>query len=431
MKNKVLIFLIIVILSVGFLVAGEVKAGDEHNVYGWAWSENIGWISFNSTTDESGVNYGVHIDAVGNFSGYAWSDSIGWISFNPGDLAGCPILLCEASIDLVTGEVSGWARAYRAIVPLGQTLGGWDGWIGLSGSWADGVSLNTTSGPPYEFEGWAWGSDVVGWISFNDKDLTGLSGSFDYQVMTNLIIGPVPSATNLTVTEGDYCSPITEGFQSGGSRSSPPIIFNWTFDDPEDTQNGYMIAIDDDSNLDDDPIDSTPPRGCSLNQTPYYVNTQGAEGPDYSCTPADLNFNTTYWWRLKVWDSGGVESDWIDSPSTFSTDTHRWPNAKFTPDITNPPAGVEVTFMDESTCYDAVGSYNCESLVATSYIWDFDYTGVMDVDSTAKGTVTYTYSIQGDYIVRLEVADVIGMCPYQYPLTSKLPLPKWEEIAPF
>ena len=29
---------------------GEVKAGIDDNVSGYAWSENIGWISLNSTT---------------------------------------------------------------------------------------------------------------------------------------------------------------------------------------------------------------------------------------------------------------------------------------------------------------------------------------------------------------------------------------------
>ncbi len=56
---------------------------------GWAWSENIGWISFRSTNDhdpgpgffESPFPYGVNISG-GEFSGWAWNDVVGWISFN-------------------------------------------------------------------------------------------------------------------------------------------------------------------------------------------------------------------------------------------------------------------------------------------------------------------------------------------------------------
>lgn len=54
---------------------------------GWAWSENIGWISFNSTDDQDpstpGIqpatsNYGVNKNADGTLAGYAWSSNIGW-----------------------------------------------------------------------------------------------------------------------------------------------------------------------------------------------------------------------------------------------------------------------------------------------------------------------------------------------------------------
>ncbi len=60
------------------------------NLAGWAWSENIGWISFRYTNDhdpnmggvqESPFPYGVNIDG-GDFSGWAWNDVVGWISFN-------------------------------------------------------------------------------------------------------------------------------------------------------------------------------------------------------------------------------------------------------------------------------------------------------------------------------------------------------------
>lgn len=50
------------------------------NLSGWAWNENIGWISF------SGANFRVVIDsATGDFNGWAWNDAVGWISFNCGN----------------------------------------------------------------------------------------------------------------------------------------------------------------------------------------------------------------------------------------------------------------------------------------------------------------------------------------------------------
>ncbi|MEK7192316.1 MAG: hypothetical protein AAB646_02270 [Patescibacteria group bacterium] len=48
---------------------------------GWAWNDEIGWISFSGSSAQS--VYGVTIDmATGIFSGWAWNDVIGWISFN-------------------------------------------------------------------------------------------------------------------------------------------------------------------------------------------------------------------------------------------------------------------------------------------------------------------------------------------------------------
>ena len=148
-------------------IAEFVSCG-EHNVWGHAWSENIGWVSFsceNSTEDEV-TNYGVDISGeTGVFSGYAWSENIGWISFNEADLISCPSGACEASVQTTEPyNVSGWARALN----YGS---GWDGWIHLRGTAQDsseyGVSLNYETG---ELEGWAWGGDVVCWLSFNCID---------------------------------------------------------------------------------------------------------------------------------------------------------------------------------------------------------------------------------------------------------------------
>ena len=71
-------------------VAACASGGDGGNMNGFAWSETIGWISFNS--GDSGTctpaTYGVSIDEDGYLEGYAWSENIGWIQF--GGLSGFP-----------------------------------------------------------------------------------------------------------------------------------------------------------------------------------------------------------------------------------------------------------------------------------------------------------------------------------------------------
>lgn len=220
-KYKVLLVIgLVVVISASFyLFQGEetALAGSGDNLFGYAWSDNIGWISFNNCDifgSCSGPDYGVKVDSSGLMSGHAWSDNIGWISFQ--GLGGCPEGTCEAKLDRVTGQVTGWARACTVfqndstcsgLLKGPAELGGWDGWIKLSGDIIDnaginigdyGVSANSAPDPTdpmskCDWSGWAWGGDdddpaipndpitglegdeVIGWIKFfNDADGDGI-----------------------------------------------------------------------------------------------------------------------------------------------------------------------------------------------------------------------------------------------------------------
>ncbi|MFA6394297.1 MAG: hypothetical protein WCW25_05560 [Patescibacteria group bacterium] len=194
---------IIFLVALIFFLRGErpeirrltALAGAGHNIYGFAWSENIGWVSFNSRdcdADDDGLSdgspvgcplagmaipdYGVNIDAAtGDLSGYAWSENIGWISFNRSDAGsppGQPYLngTIIAHYNGGNNQIEGWAKI------LG--LGG-EGWLKLRKFSADtgadyGVSISPING---ELFGWAWnGSDAnsdgivdtgIGWLDFS------------------------------------------------------------------------------------------------------------------------------------------------------------------------------------------------------------------------------------------------------------------------
>lgn len=146
------------------------------DLIGYAWNNNIGWISFSSTNcdaDKDGksdgelncptsgtdmASYGVSVNnADGKFFGYAWSPNIGWISFNQADLAGCPIAPCVAETTQKDGikKVTGWAKILLT-----------NSWVSLSGKTGDGNSYGVKINPQGEFFGWAWESNVIGWTSF-------------------------------------------------------------------------------------------------------------------------------------------------------------------------------------------------------------------------------------------------------------------------
>ena len=415
MKKKILVFLILIILSVSFFVIKETKAGAGDNVYGWAWSENIGWISFNNTSGGGAIDYGVNVNPVtGIFSGYAWSDNIGWISFEPADLIGCPSGTCQAIVDLVTGLVSGWARA----LAYGD---GWEGWIKFNGASYQTI-IDSSVGPPSEFEDWAWGDDVVGWISFNCSNNSSCA-VVDYKVMSSIVIGGFPyvepGSTNIQYEE--YCD-----FSPTGR-----VGFGWTYQDNEgDNQAQYNLQIATDAGFSSLVVDAI------VNQTvsPGSDGTSAVsvvQSPTAQIDDLDIAYGGSYFWRVKVKDAVGSWSINWESGSSFSTPSNSYPNPSFTWYPLSPPAEVEVDFTDNSTCY--TGAANCKDDVDTSYGWDFDNDSV--VDDVTKGDTAYTYSLTGDYTVRLGVTDIIGgvarTCYQDEPLTASLPLPTWREIVPF
>jgi hypothetical protein len=223
MKKYIVAGLLAIVFVVGTF-SGSAQA-ESSPLSGWAWSSNIGWISFSSTNaGAGGGNYGVTVATTtatdGTFGGYAWSPNVGWVSFersttgNPPSSDIGPGSGPIASIDLGNGAVDGWVRA---IAGVGRT-DGWDGWIHLSGTnhasrlnmtqstdvSTGGVSYNPVS---KAFSGYAWGSDVVGWLSFMPTVGTGVC-------VNNCTPGPtvVPTVSisaNLTLVAPNGSSVLT------------------------------------------------------------------------------------------------------------------------------------------------------------------------------------------------------------------------------
>ncbi len=175
-----------------------VHAAGGTDVMGYLWSSSIGWISLScanpAISTGCSIPYQVTQDpGTGEWNGKAWSDTVGWLSFDPeitSDFSGlpvpppalaCPVGAigpCEAKMN--ANRLEGWARFQSA-------NGSWDGWVSLSsdsymGS-APSVSygsilstLNITDAVAAGVGGCpitlspggcgAWGSSIVGWLSF-------------------------------------------------------------------------------------------------------------------------------------------------------------------------------------------------------------------------------------------------------------------------
>lgn len=205
--------LIILAVAVDMFLVKKIQADSiASDVTGWAWSSNIGWISFNSSncdSDDDGVvdtgsfigcpegesieSYGVSMDNSGNFSGQAWSSNIGWISFNESETGAPPSddpcgsdCIAQAKPSGQIGKsnvfIEGWMRALSACntIPCssdgaGLNSGGWDGWIRFDYGKDDEAYIDEN----YIMHGWAWGDEVVGWVSLNSVEG---GGYIDYEV---------------------------------------------------------------------------------------------------------------------------------------------------------------------------------------------------------------------------------------------------------
>lgn len=173
MKKKILFTMAIFIAVFATASVIKIKAGTGENVSGWSWGgseeapdtvingneSGVGWISSNNITGGGTVNYGINIPNDGSPAwGYAWSENIGWISFQPGDLVGCPQTPCNTR--RVGNDLIGWARI-MSMPQAGVNSGGWTGWVKMNGTAQDGTPYGVTVDPSTgKFNGYAWSGGV-------------------------------------------------------------------------------------------------------------------------------------------------------------------------------------------------------------------------------------------------------------------------------
>jgi hypothetical protein len=443
-------------------------------VSGWAWSQNIGWISFSGENDHnaavpgvqpSPIKYGSFINKdTFAFSGYAWSN-IGWITFNRSLTGGPPSAPAYpnhlAQYSPIAEEFFGWMRAISVCASFPCAPGnseGWDGWIRLNRDIAPPPTLDEP-GVDYlvdydkiteEFRGWAWGSKVVDWISFNcDTDPGCDPLTEDHFVTANLSAPPV--AWDLAQTP-NYVD--LENFEI-----SPPFHrFTWQFFDAEDGSvlTRYRLQIYRDSTFSlasYDPLwDADISFGPGALTSPFDT-FRDVQVTTASLTSFDIRYNTTYYWRIEVFDAGGQGSGWTYPPSpfqaspdkvgpgtSFTTALHIYPTADFNFFPAEPSEGEEITFVQNATCYDISNSVISCPATAGNYKWDFDYIGgVFTVPYDATGPiVAHTYDTVGTdclggpgYCVAFEITDQDGLTTrVEKNISIKKPLPQFRERAP-
>ncbi len=195
--------------SVDAQSSGAATSTPTIRLVGYAWSENIGWISF---TDG---NKPVIVASNGDMNGYAWSENIGWVQF--GGLSDFPDTSRGTNAKLVNGIATGWVRAVAGFPPVAKNgvtpldnRGGWDGWIDLNGVKINPAgAASPTFGTPCK-NGCAWGSTVVGWVDF-----AGVQTNYKQASCTGPYNTVIPDGSNFTF----YSKPDADGSCASETRT--------------------------------------------------------------------------------------------------------------------------------------------------------------------------------------------------------------------
>lgn len=192
------------LLATTFLLSPRpaLSQGQGAPITGYLWSDTSGWVDLNcANSNVCGTNsFMFSIASDGTLSGYAWAENIGWVSAQSGDLSGCPTSPCIAKIQS-NGALTGWLKAIAA------DNKGWDGWISLSGA---GYGVSESGGV---FSGYAWGSDVTGWLDFSRARTPYGTCTPSYSCSDPQHI----QYTNSSCQTSAYATCVSPGFCSGGS----------------------------------------------------------------------------------------------------------------------------------------------------------------------------------------------------------------------
>ena len=193
-------------------------------------------------------------------------------------------------------------------------------------------------------------------------------------------------ANNLNITDSIFT----------GIPGSGLVFFFWNYNNASsnpESKFAFQMAGENDPSFSSPVIDrvfgdlSLDP--SSINQQSVLIHQDKA--------PDAIVYNKTYYWRVKVWDSLGISSDWAFG-GLYKKIGHPNPYPAFTFSLQNTAAGSVVSFTNKSICYDNKGVAACKE-----YAWDFG-----DNHFSASGNPTHTYLAEGVFNATLRVYDDTG-----------------------
>ena len=209
-----------------------------------------------------------------------------------------------------------------------------------------------------------------------------------------------PVAANLSVVADGYCS-------------NPSQYFSWTYSDPDsDNESRFQIQVDNNSNF------SSPEVNRDYSGLSNSSPTTNNQTVSVAITAASnrIIYNTTYYWRVKVYDSNGADSGWV-SGSNFITEKHQYPAIDFNWAPSNPSQGEDILFADQSTVYGG----------SSKSAWSWIFIDGNPANSNQQNPTTQFNSTE-DKQVTLQVTDSDGYsCSISKTINVQSILPEWQE----
>jgi hypothetical protein len=264
-----------------------------------------------------------------------------------------------------------------------------------------------------------------------------------------------PNADNLQV-DANYCN-IT-GIPGSGFAS-----FHWDYKDKEnDPEAAFEIQVSKTKYFGPADIVADKQLSGNGNRVGFTVFPETTKSTNV-CAPncSYLNYNTPYYWRVKVWQAKSSQSsDWVvyknanNVPLAYTYPyTHPGPDVYYTLINTPTPGTDPAQFTDsqatQTRCYLDDGTYypcSCKNpngsdygctptQSGTTYNWTFGDNST----SNTKGPVSHNYVQPGYYKTQLQICDQVGSqtlcCSASQNISvgsnNGLKVPLWWEVSPF
>ncbi len=253
--------------------------------------------------------------------------------------------------------------------------------------------------------GWGYGSEFKT-VMYNAE---GLQKQFvTLSDNTPPDVGPDPTfCTSSPCAEdsnsADYC----------GITGYPPVRVHWQFIDEGDTQSAFQIQV------------------TKVSTSELVVDTGKVSGTSQSyvfqVSGKQLEWDTTYDWKIMVWDSQDASSDWV-AGQRFTTD-HAYPYVDFTWTPQNPAEGVVVIF-DPTELTQTYGGASIYSVLWSITQGDGDF-----VDTTTEASLQpHIKFVKNTRVAKvvLQLSDSDGyVCTSSVKtINFNLPYPEWWEVSP-